>query len=119
MGGSVNLTPRQREILDIIVILSEQRGFPPTVREIAAAAGVSHNRVNEFLGILAAKGWINRARGKARGVRVKRHPDWRRNALGRVIEPSRCDRCGAVSFAVRQCFVCEHASPGKEDRGAK
>ena len=37
----VTLTPRQREVLEVIEQFQRERGFPPSVREIGTAVGLS------------------------------------------------------------------------------
>lgn len=46
-------------------------GYPPTVREIAAAFGIrSTNGANDHLKALESKGWIKRDAMVSRGLRV-------------------------------------------------
>lgn len=62
------LTPRQRKILAAIKGAMEERGYPPSMREIGEAAGLaSPSSVKYQLEALEAKGWIRRdpARGRA------------------------------------------------------
>jgi repressor LexA len=65
------LTPRQREILDLIREHIETTGAPPTRAEIAAAFGFrSANAAEEHLRALARKGAILMEEGRARGIRI-------------------------------------------------
>ena len=64
------LTQRQREILDYISMSIDQRGFPPTLREIGQHFGIrSTNGVNDHLKALERKGWITREDLKSRALR--------------------------------------------------
>ena len=65
------LTNRQREALDFIVAHVEKQGYPPTVRELASAMGISGPKgAKQFLDALAAKGYIERAQENARAIKV-------------------------------------------------
>ena len=65
------LTPRQKEILDLIQDCIETRGYGPTVREIAEQFGIaSPNGVMCHLKALEAKGYISRAARKSRGIEL-------------------------------------------------
>ena len=67
----MKLTPRQRQILDLIRTHSEATGSPPTRAEIAAAFGFrSANAAEEHLRALARKGAIELLKGTSRGIRL-------------------------------------------------
>lgn len=67
----MKLTPRQRQILELIRSHSEETGSPPTRAEIAAAFGFrSANAAEEHLRALARKGAIELLRGTSRGIRL-------------------------------------------------
>lgn len=69
--GVDHLTPRQKEIYEFIRDKIENRGYPPTVREIGGAFGIkSTNGVMCHLAALAEKGCIERDRGTWRGIRL-------------------------------------------------
>jgi repressor LexA len=64
------LTERQREILDYISSSIDQRGFPPTLREIGQHFGIrSTNGVNDHLKALEKKGFLSRDGLKSRAMR--------------------------------------------------
>jgi repressor LexA len=83
MPRSMELTPRQKEILDFIRMKIESRGFPPSIREICDAFHFkSPNAVTGHLKALEKKKVINRMEHKsARAIEV---PDIR---VGRVAFP--------------------------------
>ena len=65
------LTPRQEEVLDFILGALEQKGYPPSVREICDAMGFSSTRgALRHLEALERKGYISRAPG-ARAIQVR------------------------------------------------
>jgi repressor LexA len=65
------LTKRQKEALDFVAAYTERHGYPPTVRELASALGISGPKgAKQFLDALAAKGYIRREPENARAIRV-------------------------------------------------
>jgi repressor LexA len=70
-----SLTERQRKILDFITSTVEDRGYPPSVREIGDAVGLhSPSSVHAQLATLAQKGMLTKDATKPRAIRVER-PD--------------------------------------------
>ncbi|MGC9319261.1 MAG: transcriptional repressor LexA [Armatimonadota bacterium] len=71
MSNGDELTPRRRQILDFIARTIEERGYPPTVREIGAAIGLkSTSSVHYHLRVLEDKGYISRDGSLTRALRV-------------------------------------------------
>jgi repressor LexA len=69
------LTARQQAILDVIRDSVEQRGYPPSIREICEAAGLaSTSSVAHQLTVLERKGYLRRDPNRPRAVDV-RTPD--------------------------------------------
>lgn len=70
------LTNRQSQILDYISASIEERGFPPTLREIGEFFGIkSTNGVNDHLKALEKKGFLLRDHLKSRAMRpIKQTP---------------------------------------------
>jgi repressor LexA len=65
------LTKRQREILDFITAEIHRKGYPPSVREIGMAVGLSSSStVHSHLAALEAKGFIRRDPSKPRTIEV-------------------------------------------------
>jgi repressor LexA len=65
------LTPRQRQILDLIRDFMQETGMPPTRAEIADTLGFrSPNAAEEHLRALARKGVIELLPGASRGIRL-------------------------------------------------
>jgi repressor LexA len=65
------LTARQREILELIGSMVAQRGYPPSVREIGDAVGLSSpSTVHSHLTTLANEGFIRRDPTKPRAIEV-------------------------------------------------
>ncbi len=71
MPDRTSLTSRQREILDLITTTVSERGYPPTVREIGDAVGLSSpSSVHSHLSTLASEGFIRRDPTKPRAIEV-------------------------------------------------
>lgn len=67
----IELTPRQSEVLDAIVLYKDRTGFPPTMLELAGLIGcASPNAAAEHVKALKKKGYIYTAPGAARGITV-------------------------------------------------
>ena len=68
---SPKLTPRQQQILDLVLSTIERTGAPPTRAEIAAELGFkSANAAEEHLQALARKGVIELVGNTSRGIRL-------------------------------------------------
>jgi repressor LexA len=64
------LTARQQAVLDFIVESIQERGYPPTLREIGNHLGIkSTNGVNDHLRALERKGYLTREDMKSRTLR--------------------------------------------------
>jgi len=71
MAGMVGLTKRQAQTLDFIRQSIEERGYPPTLREIGESMGIrSTNGVNDHLRALERKGYLRREDMKSRALRL-------------------------------------------------
>jgi repressor LexA len=69
------LTKRQAQTLDYIRQSIEERGYPPTLREIGEFMGIrSTNGVNDHLRALERKGYLRREDMKSRALRVVEQP---------------------------------------------
>jgi len=73
--GSKRLTERQREVLEIIRERIEESGYPPTVREIGEAMGISEKGAYDHLKALEKKGYIRRHPRKTRAIEIIRTED--------------------------------------------
>lgn len=70
------LTKRQTQILDFIRAEIHRRGFPPSVREIGEAVGLSSSStVHSHLAALETKGFIRRDPSKPRALEVLDYRD--------------------------------------------
>ena len=66
------LTARQRKVLEVIRDSVERRGYPPTVREIGEAVGLtSTSSVSHQLAMLQKKGFLRRDPSRPRAVDVR------------------------------------------------
>ncbi|MBL9037921.1 MAG: transcriptional repressor LexA [Archangium sp.] len=63
------LTERQKQILTFIVSAADERGYPPTIREIGEEMEIrSTNGVNDHLKALERKGYLTRAEQQSRSL---------------------------------------------------
>lgn len=63
------LTPKQNQIYDYILAFTQERGYPPSVREIAEAVHLkSPSTVHFHLKAMEAAGVIHRGAGKTRSI---------------------------------------------------
>jgi repressor LexA len=71
----VQLTARQQAVLDVIESFMRERGYPPSVREIGEAIGVSSpSTVHAHLGRLQQLGFLRRDPTKPRALEVRYDP---------------------------------------------
>ena len=67
-----DLTPRQRQVLEFIDAEVRRRGYPPSVREIGEAVGLSSSStVHAHLAALQDKGYLTRDPTKPRAIEVR------------------------------------------------
>ena len=70
-----DLTPRQRQVLEYIDEQVRQRGFPPSVREIGEAVGLtSTSTVHAHMTALVNKGYLTRHPSRPRALEVRFEP---------------------------------------------
>jgi repressor LexA len=73
MPNRQELTAKQREILDAVQDWIQERGRPPTLREMAQRMGVSStNAIRDHLRVLEGKGYLKREARLSRGLEVIR-----------------------------------------------
>lgn len=70
MADSTARRDRSPEIIDAIVHLTEQQGFPPTTREIADHLGLWNSAVGRTLQRLREEGRVSWVEGRARTLVV-------------------------------------------------
>lgn len=65
------LSDRQRRILDFIQSYDDEHGYPPSIRDIGQAVGISSTSVVDYnLRLLEREGYIRRDREISRGLEV-------------------------------------------------
>jgi len=81
------LTQRQREILDYLRKMLREKAYPPTVREIGQAIGLSSSStVQNHLNTLERKGYIKRDAAKSRAIEIiEREGERRMPSSNRVV----------------------------------
>jgi repressor LexA len=71
LGSRPGLTPRQRQILAALQEAIEKNGYPPSIRELGRAVGLSSTAtVYSHLHHLERKGYIRRAYRQSRSIEV-------------------------------------------------
>jgi repressor LexA len=92
MTPFARLSERQKDILDFLSDFTAQNGYPPSVREIGEAVGLSSSStVHSHLNALEDKGFIRRDPSSARALAVIGQEDAEGNDL-RSSAPSRLPR---------------------------
>jgi repressor LexA len=70
------LTEKRRQILDFIAERQRERGYPPSVREIAEAVGLNSSAtVHTHLAVLQKQGYLVRDPTKPRAIEVRYDPN--------------------------------------------
>ena len=73
------LTPRQAEVLDVLKAFIREKGYPPSVTDVARTLGISRRAAYDHLNILEKKGkikWCPSENGGKRATRgIKLMPD--------------------------------------------
>lgn len=86
---SEELSPRQKDVLRVVLSSLDKYGVPPTYREIGDALGVaSTNGVADHIKALIRKGYLTAARGKGASRGLKPTLLARRSRRGAVVEVS-------------------------------
>jgi repressor LexA len=67
----MELTPRQREVMDFIQSFTTENGYPPTIREVAGHFGIDYRAAVDHLRALERKGSLARS-SKSRSIQVFR-----------------------------------------------
>ncbi|MHB9075399.1 MAG: transcriptional repressor LexA [Desulfobaccales bacterium] len=62
------LTDRQQSVLTFVEEFCSRQGYPPTVREVAAAFGIQPRAAVDHLAALKRKGYLHREPGVSRGL---------------------------------------------------
>jgi len=70
--AATGLTPRQRKVLEVIRAAVERKGYPPSMREIGEAVGLtSSSSVSHQLAALERKGYLRRDPNRPRAIEVR------------------------------------------------
>src|SRR4051794_36896409 len=100
------LTQRQRRVLEVIRDSIDRRGYPPSVREIGEAVGLSSaSSVAHQLSVLQRKGWLRRDPNRPRAL------DVRMPGETAVMAEASAESSGALAGAGGASGVDEAAAP--------
>jgi len=93
------LTQRQRRVLEVIRDSIERRGYPPSVREIGEAVGLSSaSSVAHQLTVLQKKGWLRRDPNRPRALDVRLPGDTPGEAVAAPAPPAGADEVAAPTY---------------------
>jgi repressor LexA len=71
----MELTDRNKRILEFVRSFDERNGYPPSIREIASAVGLKSTKsVKDHLDWLVARGYLRRSERAARAISVRGAP---------------------------------------------
>jgi len=89
--GNGLLTARQQQVLSFVAHSAKEKGYPPSLREIADRLGVhDHKSARDHVEALIKKGYLTRDFGVGRGLRVLMDPH-----PGASFPPPTWGDCGA------------------------
>lgn len=89
MAPTEKLTDRQATVLEMIASHIEEVGYPPTIRELGDALGISStNGVNDHLKALEKKGYLERESSKSRTMQPLYWPDGTPWEANENVDPS-------------------------------
>ena len=112
-----SLNPRQRQILDYLRDHSRDHSYPPTVREIGRAVGLSSSStVQNHLNTLETRGFITRDPAKSRTVEIV-NADVSRGHGGNIVHLPLVGRVAAGTPVLAVENVEEHLDVGTEIAG--
>jgi repressor LexA len=81
-----SLTDRQRRMVDFIQRFSRESGYPPSIREIGNAVGItSTSVVNYNLNRLVEEGYLDRDQNVSRGIRLTERIGKAAEKLGEIV----------------------------------
>ena len=101
-ADEAGLTPRQRKVLEVIRSAVERKGYPPSMREIGEAVGLtSSSSVSHQLAALERKGWLRRDPNRPRAIEV-RSPD---QAGSPAYQPMEHDETGSGDARPQPSYV--------------
>jgi len=113
-----SLNPRQRQILDYLREHSRDHSYPPTVREIGRAVGLSSSStVQNHLNTLETRGFITRDPAKSRTVEIVDAQESRRR--GNIVNLPLVGRVAAGTPVLAVENVEEHLNVGTEIAGGE
>lgn len=64
-------TQRQQQIRQVIIDMTKERGYPPSMREIAERVGCAPSSIHAVVERLVAQGTLARTPGVARSITVR------------------------------------------------
>lgn len=105
------LTPRQERILAFLAEFIDEKGYPPSYRQIAQSCQISSTSVVDYnLDVLEREGYLRRDREISRGMELTEHNQRRSRVtkipiLGQIAAGLPIDQPDAPSFANAEEFI--------------
>lgn len=105
------LTPRQERILAFLAEFIEEKGYPPSYRQIAQACQISSTSVVDYnLDVLEREGYLRRDRDISRGLELTDHSQRKSRVskipiLGQIAAGLPIDQYDVPSFANAEEFI--------------
>ena len=82
MGREKGLTSTQKKVLDFLIHHLREKGYPPTLREIASHFGLKGPRSpQKTIGILERKGYLRKIPGGSRAIEILSFPPVRSSQI--------------------------------------
>jgi repressor LexA len=69
------ITDPQAHTLRVVCQIIDEKGLPPTVKELSEVLGISHASAHEQIAQLVRKGYLKKEARKARSIVVIRRPE--------------------------------------------
>lgn len=80
MYTNEELTDKQKKVLEFLKSYIDEKGFPPTLREIASHFGLKSPRgPQKILNSIEKKGFIKKVSGSSRAIEIIRYPFWKKD----------------------------------------
>ncbi|MGB2864209.1 MAG: transcriptional repressor LexA [Sedimentisphaerales bacterium] len=96
---SIQLTPRQLQLLQMIARFQENRCYSPTLAEMACELDISRSTVFEHLAELRKKGLLSGYQNKARSLKVSSHGQELLNELSGQSSPTYATEARGIPLA--------------------
>ena len=113
----VTLSPQRKQILDFITIFTSERGYAPSVRDLANGCHSSSSSVVQYhLNVLERDGYVHRDRGISRSIRVTRLNNNKATYLGSFFPEMPLNLLNQLFFSTLAAWTFQHFHRLKQSR---